>query len=114
MMEEENHFKDRRRFPRFSSQVYYRIGKSQTLRQRVSDISLGGVRIYSDQRLAVGEEVDLELHFPSGFFGKGKARCVWIKELPPNSGTSYEMGLEFKDFPEDTIEELKKTLSNKS
>lgn len=66
-MEEDNSNKDRRRFPRFPSKVYYRIGKSQSLRQRVSDISLGGVRIYSDERFDVGEEVEMELHFPNGF-----------------------------------------------
>jgi hypothetical protein len=114
MTEEDNSYKDRRRFPRLSSQVYYRFGKSKSLRQRVSNISLGGVRIYSDERLDISEEVDLELHFPNGFSGKGSARVVWIKELPPESGVSYDVGLEFLDFPDEAIEELKKTLENKS
>ena len=113
-MEEDNSYKDRRRFPRLPSQVYYRIEKLHPLRQRVSNISLGGARIYSDERLAIGEEVELELHFPNGFFGKGSARVAWIKELPPESGASYDVGLEFLKFPEEAIKELKKTLENKS
>jgi hypothetical protein len=113
-MEEDNSYKDRRRFPRLSSQVYYRIGKSQSLRQRVSDISMGGVRIYSDERLDVDERVELELHFPNGFSGKGSARVVWIKELPPNSGASYDVGLEFLELPDEAIEELKEALKEKS
>jgi len=113
-MEEDNSFKDRRRFPRLSSRVYYRIGKSQSLRQRVSNISMGGVRIYSDQRLDAGEEVELELHFPNGFSGKGSARVVWIKELPPDSGASYDVGLEFLELPDEAIEELKEALKEKS
>lgn len=92
------------------SQVYCRIGKSQPLRQRVSNISLGGVRLYSDQRLDVGEEVELELYFPSGFSDIGRARVVWINELPPNSGASYDVGLEFLELPDDAIRELKETL----
>ena len=113
-MEEDNSYKDRRQFPRLSSQVYYRVGKSQSLRQRVSNISLGGVRIYSDTRWDVNEEVELELHFPNGFSGKGSARVVWIKALPPDSGASYDVGLEFLEFPEEAIDELKETLKDKS
>ena len=113
MAEDDSH-KDRRRFPRLSSQVYYRIGKSQSLRQRVSNISLGGVRIYSDERLDVGEQVELELHFSSGYSGKGSARVVWIKELPPDSGASYDVGLEFIEFPEEAIKELTELLEDKS
>jgi len=111
-MEENNSYKDRRRFPRLPSQVYYRIGKSQSLRQRVSNISLGGLRIYSDTRWDIDEEVELELHFPNGFFGKGSARVVWIKELPPDSGASYDLGLEFLEFPDEVIKELTKALKN--
>jgi len=113
-MEEEDSYKDRRRFPRISSPVYYRVAKLHSLRQRVSNISLGGVRIYSDQRLDIGEEVELELHFPNGFAGKGTARVVWINELPPESGSSYEVGLEFLDLPEEAIKELMEALKDKS
>jgi len=113
-MEEDNSQKDRRRFPRLPYKVYYRIGKSQSLRQRVSNISLGGVRVYSDTRWDIDEEVELELHFPNGFFGKGLARIVWIKELPPDSGASYDVGLEFLEFPEETIKELTEALKDKS
>jgi len=112
VMEEDNSYKDRRRFPRLSPQVYFRIGKSQSLRQRVSNISLGGARIYSDIRWDIGEEVDLELHFPSGYAGEGKARVVWIKELPPDSGASYDVGLEFLDLPEGALLELKQALED--
>lgn len=113
-MEEDNSQKDRRRFPRLPSKIYYRIGKSQSLRQRVSNISLGGVRIYSDTRWDIDEEVELELHFPDGFSGKGSARIVWVKELPPDSGASYDVGLEFLEFPEEAIKELTEALKDKS
>lgn len=114
MTEEGKSLGERRKHPRFALHVYCRIEKSQSLRQRVSNISLGGVRIYSDQRLDVNEKVELELHFPSGFSSKGLARVVWIKELPPNSGASYDVGFEFLNLPEEAVDELKKALENKS
>jgi c-di-GMP-binding flagellar brake protein YcgR len=113
MADEEKKERDRRRFPRLSSPVYYRIAKSQALRQRVSNISLGGVRIYSDHRFDVGEQVELELHFPSGFSGKGTARVVWIKDLPPESGTNYDVGLEFVHLPQEAIQEILEALKDK-
>ena len=109
-MQDNDSPKERRRFPRLSSQVYYRIGKSQSLRQRVSNISFGGVRIYSDERLDIDEEVELELHFPNGVSGRGMARVVWIKALPPRSGASYDVGLEFLDLSEDAAKELREVL----
>ncbi len=113
MVDKEKEDKERRRFPRVTSPVYYRIAQSKALRQRVSNISLGGVRIYSELRMDVGEQVDLELHFPSGFSGKGKARVVWIKDLPPESGTNYDVGLEFISLPEEAIKEILEALKNR-
>ena len=113
-MEEDISYKDRRKFPRLTSPVYYRIEKLHSLRQRVSNISVGGVRIYSDQRLDKGEEIELELHFPSGYEGKGTARVVWIKELPPGSGSSYDVGLEFLFLPDEAIKELMKAIRENS
>jgi hypothetical protein len=75
---------------------------------------MGGVRIYSDERLDVDERVELELHFPNGFSGKGSARVIWIKELPPGSGASYDVGLEFLEFPDEAIEQLREALQEKS
>ena len=63
-MEEDGSHKDRRRFPRLSSQVYYRIGKSQSLRQRVSNISLGGVYIKTNSPLDKGTRFTLKLYLP--------------------------------------------------
>jgi c-di-GMP-binding flagellar brake protein YcgR len=113
MADKEKEESERRRFPRLSSPVYYRIAKSQSLRQRVSNISLGGVRIYSDHRLDVDEEVELELYFPGGFAGKSKARVVWIKELPPASGANYDVGLEFIHLPEEAIKKILYALKHK-
>jgi hypothetical protein len=113
MADEDKKERERRHFPRISSPVYYRFAKSQALRQRVSNISVGGVRIYSDHRLDVGEQVDLELYFPSGFSGKGTARVVWIKEMPPASGANYDMGLEFVHLPQEAIKEILKALKDK-
>lgn len=106
MSESDKSDKERRRFPRLAAPVYYRVAKSDDLRQRVSNISVGGVRIYSDERYEIGQRLELELFFPNNVSGKGIARVVWIKELPPGSGAVYDVGLEFLDLPDIAIREL--------
>ena len=63
--------------------------------RRVSNLSLGGVRVYSDERMAAGQEVELEFILPHGPSFKAMARVVWAKELPPGSPGVYDVGLEF-------------------
>ncbi|MFQ6038850.1 MAG: PilZ domain-containing protein, partial [Candidatus Aminicenantales bacterium] len=77
------------------------------------NISIGGVRIYSDERLEEGQDLELELFFPNGFSGKGVARVIWIKELPPDSGALYDVGLEFLQLPDEAIKELVAALKTK-
>jgi c-di-GMP-binding flagellar brake protein YcgR len=105
---------ERRRFPRLAAPVYYRVAKSEDLRQRVSNISVGGVRIYSDERYEIDQRLELELFFPNNISGKGIARVVWIKELPPGSGAVYDIGLEFLDLPDEAMRELLSALKEKT
>jgi len=114
MSESDKSNKERRRFPRIAAPVYYRVAKSENLRQRVSDISVGGVRIYSDERYEIGQRLELELFFPNDVSGKGIARVVWIKALPPGAGPAYDVGLEFLELPDETIKRLLAALKEKT
>lgn len=69
--------------------------RQRTERQRISNISLGGVRIYSDERLEVGQELDLEFFLPDGAAIKAKGRVIWFRELPPGAPGVFDVGLEF-------------------
>ena len=113
MSESDKSKKERRRFPRVTTPLYYRVADSDELRQRVSNISLGGIRIYRDERYEIGQELELELHFESGYSGKSTARVVWIKELPPESGAVYDIGLEFTQVPEEATKQLEAILKEK-
>jgi len=79
----------------------------------ITNLSLGGVRIYSDDRLDVGQELELEFFLPNGAFLKAKARVIWIKELPPGAKGVYDVGLEFLALPKKAKEELGQVLEQK-
>lgn len=103
---------DRRRFPRVKAQVYYRPASILKARHRISNISLGGVRIYSDERLKKGKRLEIELFLPSGHSIEAIARVVWIKELPPDSKARFDVGLEFISLPPNAMQELKLILED--
>jgi len=90
--------------------VLYRIPRTPAKRQHVSNLSLGGVRIYSDERLNIGQELELEFFLPSEATIEARARVVWIKELPPGEQGVYDVGLEFLALSDKARKELSQVL----
>jgi hypothetical protein len=103
---------ERRRFPRVMTPVFYRVPRILTAKHPVLNLSLVGVRIYSDERLDVGERLDLEFFLPEGTTVEAMGRVVWIKEMSPGEEALYDVGLEFVELSEDTLEKLKTVLKN--
>lgn len=98
--------KERRRFPRVVVPVLYDLPRIFGAKRRVSDLSLGGARIYSDTRLKVGQRLELEFFLPDGSTAEAVARIVWIKEMPEGAEALYDVGLEFLDLSKTTKEQL--------
>ncbi len=78
----------------------------RTKRQRVSNISRGGVRIYSDERLEVGQELNIEFFLPAGTSIEARARVIWFRELPPGEPGVFDVGLEFLALSKKARKEL--------
>jgi len=79
-------------------------------KRKVSNISLGGIRVFSDEWLNVGERLELEFFLPDGSTVDAAAKVVWIKEMPPGSEAVYDVGLEFVELGESAREKLKSVL----
>ena len=93
--------------------VQCRASRILTKKQKVSNLSLVGVRIYSNERLYVGERFELEFFLPDGSIVEAKAKVVWIKEIPPGSEAVYDVGMEFVELEEAKIEKLKTVLNKR-
>lgn len=97
---------DRRAYKRVQAPVYCRpVGiafrflqpKAQPL-----DISLGGLRIYSDEAIKKGTRLELELFLPDNSGVTCKVEVVWVDALPAGSPARHDVGLKFIDVkPED-------------
>lgn len=86
---------ERRRFPRLKVPVYYRPARLFGPRRAAHDLSLGGIRILTDDALTVGKRLEIELFLPDGDSLTIDVRVAWVRPLPEDEFAQYEAGLEF-------------------
>lgn len=104
---------DRRRYPRIHADVLYRpAGLSLTHHRRnTRDISLGGMRVFSDEEYRVGSRLDLDIALADGSIVRCWAEVAWIVKLPPSAAAGYDVGLKFVDMAPHDVERLATVLS---
>lgn len=113
-MQEEGPVPTRRRFPRLTTPVYYRPVNIFGTDQQASNISLGGIRIYSNKPLKEKQLLEIELTLPDRKTVPALARVVWINALPPGSKALYDVGLEFTKLNPEAFQDLKSLLEKAS
>jgi hypothetical protein len=102
---------DRRRFPRLAAPLYARPARLRRVdRQQVLDASLGGVRIYSDDRFDEKMPLELDLFLKDGTSLSCMARVAWTKKLPEGGVARFELGLAFTDASPEMLDQLKTVL----
>jgi len=89
----------RRQFPRVRAPVLYRAVKTAGSKHKISDISLGGVRIFSNERIRKGKQLEIELFLPKGYTLTVTAQVAWVRPLPKGSASPFDMGLKFIHLP---------------
>ncbi len=81
---------------------------------QASNVSLAGVRIYSNKPFKKGQALEIELLLPSGDSLKAIVKVVWINGLPSGSEALYDVGLEFLNIADDVIPKLQSVLEESS
>ena len=99
---------ERRLFPRVKADVSYRVPRIAPRKRAIHDISLGGVRINLDEKLAVGRELEMEFYLPDGNVIAAIAKVRWTSKLPEGSDAVYTVGLEFMHLTPEAAEQLEK------
>lgn len=96
---------ERRQYKRVRAPVYCRtLGISQRFlqaRTQPLDISLGGMRIYSDEPVKKGLRLELELFLPDNTTVTCKVEVVWVDALPNGSPARHDVGLKFIDVSDE-------------
>ncbi len=70
------------------------------------DLSLGGVRIYSDDRLKIGELLKLEFFLDGATPVTYTAQVVWIEPLAEGAPALFDVGLKFLQLEPDALKML--------
>ena len=73
---------------------------------RTVNVSMGGARVFSDDRMKVGSKLNLELLPDPDTSVQVLARIAWIDELEDGAPARYDVGLEFLDVPEEMVSRL--------
>ena len=99
---------DRRRYPRVQADVLCRAAGTNLFhhRRNTQDISLGGMRVFSDERFAVGKRLDLDVLLPQGGSVRCWAEVVWLVELDAGAPAKFDVGLKFTDMAPSDVQRL--------
>ena len=91
---------DRRLYPRLNVPMLWRTPGMVASLGRTVNMSLGGARVFSDEKLRIGTKLNLELLAGGDSTVQVLARVVWIDELDSKSPARFDVGLEFLEVPE--------------
>lgn len=103
---------DRRRYPRVQADVVCRPAGVGLLhhRRNTQDISLGGMRVYSDEPFSVGSRLDLDVMLPDNTSVRCWAVVVWTTKLDGRGPAKFDVGLRFEDMAASDIQRLASVL----
>jgi len=102
---------DRRRFPRLDVPLYYRPARLFGPRQPARDVSRGGIKVFTDERLELGRRLEIELFLPDGSSLTIDVRVAWLRELS-DADAQFEAGLEFLAMDEERVRLLERCITD--
>jgi Tfp pilus assembly protein PilZ len=105
---------NRRQYRRFNAPICYRSASLFSARKPLVNISLGGIRIYTDDKFKIGKRLEIELLLPDDTVLTCTTRVVWQSPLPEGAKATYDTGLQFLDVPADGLQRLSETLGQES
>ena len=95
---------DRRRYPRVHAPVICRpTGKPLFGKRAAHDVSLGGMRLYSDETAQVSDRLVIELFLPDGSEISCKVEVVWVEALAEGEPARFEVGVKFVEIDRDAL-----------
>ena len=102
--------KERRRYPRVKAPILCRAARLFSSRRQVTNIGLGGVRVYSDEKMKIDQRLEIELFLPDKTSLTCTVRVVWLMRMPDSAPAKYDVGFEFLRLPSDGTERLRQII----
>ena len=81
--------------------MYCRPARRRLLRRKVVDLSLGGMRVYSDEPFERGDRMEIDLFVADDDnMITCLAEVVWVRSMDEGQPAGYDVGLQFLDVPQ--------------
>ena len=104
---------DRRRFRRVQAPILARpAGLLAQVARRVNDISLGGLRTFSDLPLEIGQRQEIELLFPDGGSATLLVEVAWVDILGDAAPAPFEAGLRIVQVRDEDVARIAAALED--
>ena len=84
---------------------------AHTVPRQLRDISVGGLRIHSDERFKPGTRFEADLVFEDHGTATSLAEVVSVEELPPGSAARFDVGINFIDASAELVERIRLALN---
>ncbi len=97
---------ERRQFPRIRAPILWRPVGPPTSGTPLIDISLGGLRVHSDEPTRAGDRREIEIFLRDRRTVTALVEVAWCRELPEGSQAAYDVGLRFVDLSPEGLELL--------
>lgn len=103
---------DRRRYPRVAADVLCRSAGLALLhhRRNTKDISLGGMRVFTDEEFSAGSRLELDVYLPDGGDVRCWAQVMWQVKLADGGPARFDVGLKFLDMAPVDLQRLSAVL----
>jgi hypothetical protein len=103
---------DRRRYHRVQAPILARPAgpMNRAAPRLVRDISLGGLRTYSDESYPIGSRFELDLFFEDGSSITVLTEVAWVQELEAGAPTRFDLGLSVVFVAPEALELLRAVL----
>ena len=76
------------------------------------DLGGGGVRLFSDEEMKVGDRLDITLFTPEGEDIEATVRVVWVNVLQPDADAAFDVGLTFERVQPEHAERLTRLVAS--
>ena len=105
---------DRRRFRRARAPILVRpvSALARAVPRRVNDVSVGGLRAWSDTSHTPGTRLELELLFPDGTSATVLGEVVWVDPVPFGAPARFDLGIQFVDAMPGDLERIARVLQD--
>jgi c-di-GMP-binding flagellar brake protein YcgR len=94
---------NRRRHRRIIAPVQWQLADLTSLLNPLVNIGLGGMRVYSDRPLKIGQCLEIELFLPDNTRLVCNAEVRWLRSVTGDQSANYDVGLKFLHISEEDL-----------